>query len=179
VSRASYESLSQALQVFWGDRMGSEKSREAHTDRWVIAALSDLQGRLQPRDIVRLIQYAATKSTQGESLTPRSLRESLAECSEKKITELQIEVKGLKSLFDRFRIAPEDQRAIPFLAKDFKLSPDDVAFLKRQGIITNIEDGSELYMPEIIRQGLKFKLKEGRRAKVLTLYYRAAQLRSS
>ena len=34
----------------------------------------------------------------------------------------------------------------------------------------------KLYMPEIIRQGLGFRLKEGRRAKVLALYRAALKL---
>lgn len=157
--------------------MGSEKSKEAYTDRWVIAALSDLQGRLQPRDLVRLIRFAAEKDLRAERLSPQSLRSALADCSAAKIKELEQEVRALKAVFDKLRRAENDKKAIPFSPEDFDLSDSEVAFLKRQGIVTSLGEGTELYMPEIIRQGLNFRLKEGRRAKVIALY-RTAQLRN-
>lgn len=181
IPRASYDDLRIALQQFWGIKMGTPSSKETYTDRWVIAALSDLQGRLQPRDIVRLIRFATEKVLEKDPnasmLTPQALRGALAQCSERKIEELEQEVRALAPLFERFRKASPEKRAIPFFPEDFNLSDSEVAFLKRQGIVTNLEEGFELYMPEIIRQGLGFKLKEGRRAKVLALY-RATQLRN-
>jgi MinD-like ATPase involved in chromosome partitioning or flagellar assembly len=177
IPNASYEELRQALQELWGNRMGSEKSKETYTDRWVIAALSDLQGRLQPRDIVRLIRYAAEKDRRTNRLSPQSLRAALAECSAAKIDELQEEVRALKPIFSKLSKADADKRTIPFNPQEIGLSDEEVAFLKRQGIATTLGEDPELYMPEIVRQGLKFKLKQGRRAKVLALY-RAAQLKN-
>ena len=177
IPRASYETLQAALQGFWGARLGSDKSKEAYTDRWIIAALSDLQGRLQPRDLVRLIRRAAELVPDGDRLTPLSLRSALPFCSEQKIKELETEVRSLKALFDRFRKGNPEKKAIPFSPSDFRLRPPQVEFLKKQGIVTTLESSTELYMPEIIRQGLGFKLKEGRRAKVLALY-RAIQAKN-
>jgi MinD-like ATPase involved in chromosome partitioning or flagellar assembly len=177
IPMASYDQLMSALRSFWGVRMGSEKSKEAYTDRWVIAALSDLQGRLQPRDMVRLIRFAAEKDQRAERLSPQSLRSALADCSAAKIKELEQEVRALKAVFDKLRHAENDKKAIPFSPEDFELNESEVTFLKRQGIVTSLGEGAELYMPEIIRQGLNFRLKEGRRAKVIALY-RAAQLRN-
>ena len=97
----------------------------------------------------------------------------MALCSEKKIQELEQEVQALKPIFDRFRRAMPDKKVIPFEPSDFDLTDNEVAFLQRQGIATSLQDDPEIYMPEIIRQGLNFKLKSGRRAKVLILYQQA------
>ncbi len=174
---ASYEELRDSLQSFWGERLGSAKSREAYTDRWVIAALSDFQGRLQPRDVVRLVRTAAETVKQEDKLTPASLRNALVTCSLQKVEELEIEIQALKPLFDRLRAAPEETKTIPFRAETFKLTPEDVAFLETQGVVIRVEEG-ELYMPEIVRHGLGFRMEGGRRARVLALY-RASQAKKS
>lgn len=170
---ASHVELSSALKAFWGERLGSKGSNEAHTDRWVIAALSDFQGRLQARDLVRLVRYAAERVPTGPMLTPKALRDALVQCSTDKIKELTTEIPGLSPLFERFRSAPEELKKIPFHGEDFNLLPEEISFLESQGIVMRIEQG-ELYLPEIVRHGLGFRLDKGRRAKVLALY-RAAQ----
>lgn len=38
--------------------MGADGSKTARTIRWVLASLSDFNGQLQARDIVRFLQYA-------------------------------------------------------------------------------------------------------------------------
>ena len=52
--------------------------------------LLDLQGRLQPRDLVRLVRRAAESVPEGDRLTPLSLRSALPFCSEQKIKELEM-----------------------------------------------------------------------------------------
>ena len=52
------------LKSLWGRKLGrdekpGERIREAYTASWVIAALSDLQGRLVARDLVRFLHHAA------------------------------------------------------------------------------------------------------------------------
>jgi hypothetical protein len=89
-----------------------------------------------------------------------------------KIKELAIEIPGLPPLFDRFRAVPEEQRKIPFQAADFSLSPEEVSFLETHGVVIRVKQG-ELYLPEIVRHGLGFRMERGR-ARVLALY-RAAQ----
>jgi hypothetical protein len=170
---APYDDLREGLTAFWGERLGPKGSREAYTDRWVIAALSEFQGRLQARDLVRLVRYAAESVPDDPRLTPKSLRDALAKCSKDKIQEIESEIQGLRPLFERLRDAPEDKRRVPFHAADFDLTPDQVAFLETQGIVIR-EGQGDLYLPEIVRQGLGFRMEAGRRAKVLALY-RAAQ----
>ncbi|HTP24077.1 MAG TPA: hypothetical protein VMK12_00250 [Anaeromyxobacteraceae bacterium] len=174
---ASYDELRDKLQTFWGERLGSPKSREAFTDRWVIAALCDFQGRLQARDVVRLIRVAAEKVEEGNRLTPRALRDALPVCSKEKVKELEEEIHALRPLFQRLRSAVPEKKVIPFRAGDFKLSAADLELLKTHGILTEVEKG-ELYIPEIVRHGLGFRLEGGRRAKVLALY-KAAQQRAN
>jgi cellulose biosynthesis protein BcsQ len=173
ISLAPYEELCNVLKAFWGERLGSKGSREPYTDRWVIAALSDFQGRLQARDLVRLMRYAAESVPDEPRLTPKSLRDALAKSSKDKIREIEAEIPGLRPLFDAFRNASEDKRKIPFHAADFALTPEGVSFLETQGIVIR-EGQGDLYLPEIVRQGLSFRIEGGRRAKVLKLY-RAAQ----
>ncbi|MBK8254699.1 MAG: hypothetical protein IPK82_18810 [Polyangiaceae bacterium] len=172
-----YESLREALIPFWGERMGSPGSNEAYTDRWVIAALSDYQGRLQARDLVRLVANGTRESARKElqRVNATSLRDALEECSKKKIEELIQETPGLEKLLNRLRNADEDLRKMPFQAEAFQLSNDDVKFLEDQGVVKS-GDHAELFLPEIIRHGLNFKLSGGRRPAVLKLF-RDAQKR--
>jgi hypothetical protein len=95
------------------------------------------------------------------------------ECSAAKLKELEIEIPGLLTLFERLRKAPEERRKIPFQAEDFDLGPEEVTFLETHGVVIRVEQG-ELYLPEIVRHGLGFRMDKGRRARVLALY-RAAQ----
>ena len=76
-----------ALEVLWGRKLGRDEApgrrvQEAYTHTWVIAVLSDLQGKLVPRDLVRLLANAAgvTPTPEEEKdfnrrlLVPRALR---------------------------------------------------------------------------------------------------------
>ena len=51
----SKENLIDELEKLWGKTLGIDKSKEAYTASWVFAALTDFNGRLQARDIVRLL----------------------------------------------------------------------------------------------------------------------------
>ena len=175
IPAASYQELRQWLAVFWGEKMGPTHSKEALTDRWVIAALSDFQGRLQPRDVVRLVRFAAEALPGRSQLTPGALRSALVRCSGEKIGELQRETPGLLPIFERFRQAPTDRRKVPFQASEFALDSEAISFLELHGVLIRANDGA-LYLPEIVRLGLDFTTEGRGRAKVLALY-RAAQAR--
>ena len=169
-STASIDELSAALHPFWGERLGG--SREAYTNEWVIAALSDLQGRIQARDLVRLIRFATMNggATANWPLPASKIRDALKPCAELKISELEAEVRQLGPILGKLRNAPASQRSIPFNPSSLKLNATETGFLEDQGLITKLGEKDEYYMPEIIRQGLGFDLQGGRRAKVLALY---------
>ena len=76
-----------ALEVLWGRKLGRDEApgrrvQEAYTHTWVIAVLSDLQGKLVPRDLVRILANAAgvTPTPEEEKdfnrrlLVPRALK---------------------------------------------------------------------------------------------------------
>lgn len=172
LDQAPYERLRDELVAFWGERMGTLKSREPYTDEWVLAALSDYQRRLQARDIVRLVANAAEIAAHSgaEVLTSASLRNALNACSKKKIEELKQETPGLKQVLAKLEGSDflEDKR-VPFRPELFKLERDDVEFLQTHGIVAPLPSG-ELLLPEIIRHGLGFRLSVGRRPAVLKMY---------
>ncbi|CCI28032.1 hypothetical protein MICAH_4790005 [Microcystis aeruginosa PCC 9809] len=49
----SIEDLKGKLERLWGKKLGADNAREAKSDNWIFAALTDFNGRLQARDIVR------------------------------------------------------------------------------------------------------------------------------
>jgi hypothetical protein len=171
ILQASYETLRKSLASFWGEKLGPPGSKEAYTDRWVMAALSDLNGRMQPRDIVRLLHFACKNENKPNALSvsPLSLRDAIEECAPKRIKEMREETPSLASLFTRLQNADTSAKYIPFRADAFALSREEQTILEREGVITTLNNDQDYYMPEIVRQGLGFRLRGGARAKVLTL----------
>ena len=54
--------LEKELKSFWGLKLGKDNSKEANTINWVYGALSDFNGYLQARDVVRFLEQAAKAS---------------------------------------------------------------------------------------------------------------------
>lgn len=150
----SYDDLKENLHPFWGEKMGGKK--EAFTDRWVIAALSDLRGRFQARDIIRFLSKATADSS-GFPLNPDAMRGAIEFCASKKVDELQQEIDGLRKIFDRFKHQSIDQKIIPIEKSKLNLSPSEKNFLADQGILIEDEKDNKFYMPEIIWKGLGFR----------------------
>lgn len=174
----SEDELTDFLVPLWGKKLGSAKSREANSVRFAIAALSDFNGQIQSRDLVRLLNIAAEKSIndpkwQDRILVPNAIRHALPECSENKIKEIEIENTALKNIFTKLRELPEATRKIPFTREETQLSTEEIKTLVNNGVV--IREGDEYYMPEIFRLGLEFALKGGARPRVLYLARRAGQ----
>ncbi len=69
VKEANVDQLSAVMLRIWGERMGSEKSREARSQQWFYAALSDFTGQIQARDIATFIADARTSpSATGDGM---------------------------------------------------------------------------------------------------------------
>jgi MinD-like ATPase involved in chromosome partitioning or flagellar assembly len=175
------------LEPLWGRKLGrdekpGERIREAYTAGWVIAALSDLQGRLVARDLVRFLYYAAASPVSSDDsvlygsrlLVPRALKEAIGQTSEKKVTETEEEIRELQPTFAKFRarsgevIAPIDEDAVRVL----DLNDRDIERLQRHGIIFG--DAPPYEVPELFRMGLKLR-HGGARHSVLNLRRRARQ----
>jgi hypothetical protein len=127
----SAEEAKEVLLTVWGRKLGTEKSREARSAEWVLAALSDFKGQIQARDLVRFLHFAAEGSVESTStdriLSPNAIRDAIKPCSTKKIEEIEQEIPQLKAIFSKLQ-AITDLR-IPFDATSANLTSDDIRFL--------------------------------------------------
>ncbi|NJR76552.1 MAG: hypothetical protein HC773_29310 [Scytonema sp. CRU_2_7] len=183
----SREEFVAKLEKLWGEKLGGVN--EAYTASWVFAALTDFKGRLQARDIVRLLYHAADitvdrpKEIQFEKwstnrlLPPQSIRRALEPCSEKKVKEAQEEYPEFRKWVDKLESEyTPDQKHIPFTVEDLDLDQVTIRMLEDMGVIYEDrakDDVARYYMPEIFRTGLKFALEKGARPRVLVLKRKA------
>ena len=172
LQKLNKEALTHALAALWGRKLGSEGSREARSANWVIAALSDLKGQTQARDLVRFLHQAAVDSEKDffwkdRILAPTAIRGALQVCSKEKINEIGIENNELKDIFNKLSELNNEHRQIPFLREEVGLTIDELKALENNGIAYG--ENEAYYMPEIFRTGLGFKLKAGARPRVLAL----------
>jgi len=165
------------LYPLWGRKLGSDSSREARSADWVITALSDLNGQIQARDLVRFVMHAASSSVEvtkywsDRFLVPNAVREAIRNCSIEKIKEIELENYVLKNLFSKIRSVEPDSRIVPFSSQLLGLNTEELQILESNGVILHLE--SDFYMPEIYRLGLNFKMKAGARPRVFMLAKRA------
>jgi hypothetical protein len=130
----SKENLIDELEKLWGKTLGIDKSKEAYTASWVFAALRDFNGRLQARDIVRLLYNAADitvnrakevhfeKWSTSRLLPPPAIRGALKPCSEEKVRQAKEEYLAFKTwVEDTLRNYNPIQRIIPFAVEDFDM----------------------------------------------------------
>ncbi|MFE9242316.1 ParA family protein [Nocardiopsis sp. NPDC006938] len=159
ISDMGDDALVEALLPLWGAKLGSEKSREASSDRWVPAALADFNDQIQARDIVRFLREAA-KSSQGDNrwddrvLTPAAMRRALSVCSEEKIQEIRQENPPLGELLTQMSEYPDVK--VPFEAEDLNLKTEHIDALRQWGALAKDADG-RYRMPEIYRHALGFR----------------------
>lgn len=181
------EELVAELEKLWGEKLGGV--REARTASWVFAALTDFKGRLQARDIVRLLFNAAditvdrAKEIQFDRwatdrlLPPQAIRRALEPCSERKVSEAKEEYPEFKKWVDRVEAEyTQEQKRIPFTSEDLGLDQSTTRLLEDMGVIYEDrakDDIARYYMPEIFRAGLNFTLENGKRPRVLVLKRKA------
>jgi hypothetical protein len=148
----------------------------------VIAALSDLQGRLVARDLVRFLQNAAESTTQADDrasygsrlLFPGALKAAIGPTSKQKVYETEEEISELAPVFAKFRAknnsikAPLDDEAV----QQIGLSTEDIDLLKLHGIV--LGDAAPYEVPELFRMGLGLR-HAGARHSVLGTKRRARQ----
>lgn len=177
-----------ALEPLWGTKLGPDDSpgrrtREAYTATWIVAVLSDLRGRLVPRDLVRLLANAAKVEPDHEELNsysnrlliPRALRTAVDSTSSAKVNETEEEISELKPVFAKFK-SQTDELSVPLtdaVITQLDLSPVEVTALIRHGIIFG--DKAPYEVPELFRRGLGLR-HAGARRSVVNLYNRARKL---
>ena len=173
------------LEPLWGTKLGPDdlpgrRTREAYTATWIVAVLSDLRGRLVPRDLVRLLANAARIDPEADEpqvysnrlLTPRALKTAVDSTSTAKVNETEEEISELKPVFTKFK-SRADELAVPLTEEVIErlgLTETELAALTRHGIIFG--DKSPYEVPELFRRGLGLK-HSGARRSVVNLYNRA------
>mgnify|MGYP001055248718 CR=1 FL=1 len=169
-----YEIIDQTLNRLWGVKLGKPISNEANSSRWILAALSDFNGQLQARDIIRFLEKATDNVGkpvyEDRYLMPTEIRRAVSECSTDKIGEIKDEIKALEPIFDKLENAPEESKVLPFSSDTFNLTQAEEKIMKQEGYLKI--DNDRYYLPEIIRHALKFKYGKGARPKVLSLLFK-------
>lgn len=157
----SPEVIEMNLNKVWGKKMGPDASKTARTTRWVLASLSDFNGQLQARDIVRFLQYATKDGDNVKSeyhdrlLTPDIMKKAIKAASDKKLSEVKAEIRQLENSFKILEDIPASKKQVP-LSDDVldKLPNDDIKALERFGYLK--EADGEYYIAENIRYALGY-----------------------
>lgn len=182
--RGSFSAVSASLQQFSGG-LGSVLaaaiiSQQPDGSLLHFERISDLQGRLVARDLVRFLAEAASyKPTEAEDvqyanrlLVPRALKSAIKPTSIAKVKETVEEIRDLKAVFQKFGKrevrAPIDEAAI----KSLSLSSPDINLLRRHGILFGVSPPYEV--PELFRMGLNLK-HTGARHSVINLRRKSRQ----
>lgn len=162
------------LEKLWGKKLGKDISNEAYSSNWILAALSDFNGQLQARDIIRFLEYASSDTEivtyEDRYIMPKDIKNAIPKCSQKKIEEIEQEIEILKPIFQKLKDVRDDDKKLPFTSGDFNLTKDEENILIQEGYLYN--DMGKCYLPEIIRHALGFTYSKGARPKVLALMSR-------
>lgn len=161
------EELKKELEKLWGKKLGRERSKEAHSARWVYTSLCDLKGNVQARDLVRFLKFAAQIESHrsGQAwdrlLAPESMRNAIRDCSEEKVAEAKIEISALSNWIEKMEAHGIRKIKVPFSAEQAGLDSKTQKALEDIGVIYEDADskhGDErLFVPEIYRHGLRFE----------------------
>jgi MinD-like ATPase involved in chromosome partitioning or flagellar assembly len=174
------EELKTELERLWGKKLGNEKSKEAHSARWVYAALCDLKGNVQARDLVRFLKFAADEESNrtGQTwpdrlLAPESMRKAIPRCSAEKVTEAKAEIASLRKWAEQLTQQQIRNLKVPFSAKQAGLDAGLLGVLQEIGVIYEDLDGNlgeeRLFLPEIYRSGLGFETSAAGRPRMQAL----------
>ena len=154
--------------------MGKPNSREADSSRWVLAALSDFNGQLQARDIIRFLRdatHSAGKEVYNDRIImPLDIRSAVKNSSKVKLDEVAQEVSVLGPAFEKLRNVPQDKKLLPFTREKFMLNAQEESLMVQHGFLA--KEGDRYYLPEIIRHALGYSYEGGARPKVLSLLLR-------
>ncbi|MTV50956.1 ParA family protein [Heliobacillus mobilis] len=178
------EDLANLLEKLWGKKLGKANSKEAYSFSWVFAALTDFKGRLQARDVVRFLYYAAKKTIDDPNLVafsvwnkerllpPSAVRHALRPCSTDKVMEANTEYPEFKDWVEEINNLNKEKRVVPFSVDQLPIESRRLEFLKDIGVIYEDRDKDgvlKFYIPEIFRYGLNFELDSTIKPRVLAL----------
>lgn len=162
--------LDKELSKLWGVKLGKPASNEAYSSRWIVAALSDFNGQLQARDIIRFLEQATEKPGKAvypdRYIMPAEIKRAASSCSLQKMDEIRQEFKALQPVFEKLESAPKENKILPFSSQTFGFTQAEESLMKQEGYLRVEED--KYYLPEMFRHALKFKYAKGARPKVLS-----------
>lgn len=169
---ASKDVIDKHLEKLWGLKLGRKNSNEAYSSRWILAALSDFNGQLQARDIIRFLKYAAQPNTKktpynDRILMPIEIRNAVSTCSKEKIEEIKAEYETLKPILGKLEQLTLEKKVLPLNLGEDALTSMEERLMIQEGYLRR--DGDKLYLPEIVRHALGFRYERGARPKVLSL----------
>lgn len=168
--------LSTLLVRLWGQKLGSRKSREARSEEWFLAALSDFNQQIQARDIVSFLAEASRIAIEEQRvaarwddrlLPPTAMRRALPACSKGKIRALTQENKPVGDLLEQLSALGAEKRRVPFTLESVGLSASEARLLEINGVLFREED--QYWIPEIYRHGLDFAVTGVGRPRVLAV----------
>lgn len=172
IDLASQKVIDENLIRLWGLKLGKASSNEAYSSRWILAALSDFNGQLQARDIIRFLQYATVPNGKkapydDRILMPVEIKNAVATCSVEKMNEAKQEYAALKPIFEKLEQLSPEEKVLPLNPEHAKLNNDEEKIMVSEGYLKR--DGEKFYLPEIARHALGFRYSKGARPKVLSL----------
>lgn len=175
VEKASQDIINKYLEKLWGIKLGKANSNEAYSSRWILAALSDFNGQLQARDIIRFLKFAANVNSKKRTyydriLMPTDIRSAVSICSKEKSNEIKTEYAALKPILEKLEALPQIKKKLPLDPHENPLTPMEEKLMIQAGYLTR--DGQKLYIPEILRHSLGFQYERGARPKVLSLMFK-------
>lgn len=171
---ASRDVIEQCLTKLWGLKLGKNSSNEAYTSRWVLATLSDFNGQLQARDIIRFLKHAAKNGLSNAKppyedryIMPQEIKNAVIQCSEEKIDEIKAEYYSLRPIFEKLSTQSQDTKTLPLTETNNPLDAQERESMENAGFLK--KDKNKYYLPEIIRHALEYKYERGARPRVLSL----------
>ncbi len=173
---ASPKELSTLLVRLWGQKLGSRKSREARSEEWFLAALSDFKQQIQARDIVSFLTESSMIAVAEQRvsarwddrlLPPTAMRRALPACSRGKIAALTQENEPVGKLLVQLSALNSAERRVPFTLESVGLSTHDARLLEINGVLFREDD--QYWIPEIYRHGLDFAVSGVGRPRVLAV----------
>lgn len=175
VDVASQDMIDECLLKLWGLKLGKASSNEAYSSRWILAALSDFNGQLQARDIIRFLMYATNQPEENTKkapyndriLMPADIKKAVGDSSTDKIDEIKQEYSSLRPILEKLEQLPSNVKVLPLDSAQIDLSSTEEKSMLQEGYLKR--DGGKLYLPEIVRHALGFKYGKGARPKVLAL----------
>lgn len=174
VEDAARNLIEEELAKVWGIKMGADSSKQAFTVRWVLASLSDFNGQLQARDIVRFLAYASKYELNDKTimndrfLMPTDMKLAVRECSDKKFQEVEKEIHQLKSSFQKLQEVDKKDKQVPLLDSVLDiLDSEDKKNMERFGYLK--EADGEYYLSESIRYALGYNRSKWGGSKLVSL----------